>query len=248
MPSLERRITTTRRAVEERRDRRSIDDLARAVEDLAPIRPFTESIGGEEISFVLRLPSYDAELLGLAERGEAAGLAISLQEVTAVSDSTRLPLVLTDVVVDPYQLYECRACGGDGAILIAAAFEDENDELISLHDLAVELGLDVILEVAGEEEIERTLELLDPDSFLIRNRGADGEGEVDFERTFSLLEEVPAGKIVLSQGGVRAREEVVALERAGVDAAILGPWIVEAGLLSTLEILRGDAREPTDRS
>src|ERR687888_37673 len=152
MPSLERRITTTRRAVEERRDRRPIDELARAVEGLAPIRPFTESIGGEEISFVLRLPTYDAELLQLAERGEAAGLAVSLHELTTVSESTRLPLVLTDVVVDPYQLYECRACGGDGAILIAAAFEDDAEELVSLHDLAIELGLDIILEVASEEE------------------------------------------------------------------------------------------------
>ena len=50
------------------------------------------------------------------------------------------------------------------------------------------------------------------------------------------------GKIVISQGGIRARDEVVALQSAGVDAAILGPWVVDAGLLSVLEVLRGDAR------
>ena len=65
----------------------------------------------------------------------------------------------------------------------------------------------------------------------------------DLERTFSLLEEVPAGKAVLSEGGIRNRDQVLALERAGVDAAILGDWIHELGLRETFEILRGDSRE-----
>jgi len=63
-----------------------------------------------------------------------------------------------------------------------------------LHDLAVDLGLDVIVQVAEEEEIELALELLDPDSFLVENRL--GDKGFDLERTFSLLEEVPAGKVV----------------------------------------------------
>ena len=100
----------------------------------------------------------------------------------------------------------------------------------------------MIVEVADEDEIEQVLELLDPDSFLIRNRDEDGDGAVDFERTFSLLEEVPAGKIVVSQGGIRDRDEVVELERAGVDAAILGPWAAAGDLPATLAMLRGDAR------
>jgi indole-3-glycerol phosphate synthase len=97
------------------------------------------------------------------------------------------------------------------------------------------------MEVRREEEIERLLELLDPDSFLIRNR--DGQdGRVDFEHTFSLLEEVPAGKVVLSQGGIRTREQTAALEWAGVDAAVLGRWVYGEGLGATLDVLRGDSR------
>ena len=65
---------------------------------------------------------------------------------------------------------------------------------------------------------------------------SDGAGEIDLERTFSLLEEVPAGKVVVSQGGIRERDEVVALERAGVDAAILGPWAATAELAETLRL------------
>ena len=95
-------------------------------------------------------------------------------------------------------------------MLLAAAFEDDS-ALADLYDLAVELGLDVVVEVGEEEEIERVLELLDPDTFIIRNR-KDGGKEADFERTFSLLEEVPAGKAVLSHGGIR---EPRACGRAG---------------------------------
>ena len=107
--------------------------------------------------------------------------------------------------------------------------------------MADSLDLDVIVEVAHEHEIEDVLELLDPDSFLMRNRGSDDDGAVDFERTFSLLEEVPAGKIVVSQGGVRHREQVVELERSGVDAAILGPWAAAGDLAETLGMLRGES-------
>ena len=89
-----------------------------------------------------------------------------------------------------------------------------------MHAVAGELGLDVVVEVAEEEEIELVLDLLDPDSFLVQNHLEDRR--FDLERTFSLLEEVPAGKAVLSEGGIQTRDEVLALERAGVDAAILG--------------------------
>jgi len=242
MRSLDQLISTSRRAVEERREARPLEELAREVEGMAPIRPFTEWIGGDEISFVLSLPGDDQHLLDVAERGEVAGLAVAFDQLAVTAARTMLPLMQTDIVVDRYQLYESRAGGADGVVLVAAAFEDADGALADLHDLAVDLGLDVIVQVAEEEEIEHTLELLDPDSFLVRNRSDHGAGDADFERTFSLLEEVPAGKIVISQGGIRTRDEEVALQSAGVDAAILGPWVVEAGLLSVLEVLRGDAR------
>ena len=84
-------------------------------------------------------------------------------------------------MIDPYQVYEARVCGAGGVVLLAAALEDDS-ALAELYDLAVELGLDVVLDVGEEEEIERVLELLDPDSFIIRNR-KDGGKEADFERT-----------------------------------------------------------------
>ena len=242
MPSLDSRVSSSRRAVEERQSLRPLADLERATADLEPIRPFTESVVGEEISFVVRSKSVDKLLLDAAQAADLAGIAAALDPLAAAASLSTMPLLLTDLIVDPYQLFEARLAGAGGVVLIAAAFDDDEERCSLLHALAVSIGLDVIVEVADEREIDHMLELLDPDSFLIRNRDAEGAGEIDLERTFSLLEEVPAGKVVVSQGGIRHREEVEALERSGVDAAILGPWAATAELPETLRVLRGDSR------
>jgi indole-3-glycerol phosphate synthase len=242
MPSLDKRVSSVRQAVEARRSARPLEELERAVEELEPVRPFTEAIVGEELAFVVRVESADDALVEQAEEAEVSGLAAALEPLSELAGRSEIPLLLTDVVVDPYQLYEARLAGAGGVVLIAAAFDDEEDQLADLHAVATSIGLDVILEVAEEDEIEHVLEVLDPDSFLIRNRDVERGGPVDFERTFSLLEEIPAGKFLLSQGGIRTRGAAVGLERAGVDGAIVGPWAVEHGLVDTLKWLRGESR------
>lgn len=241
MPSLDRRISSSRRAVEERRESRPLLELEQAVQHLDAIRPFTEGIVGEEIAFVLRIGAADPALLADYQDAGVAGLAIAAEAVPPGLESTRLPVLHKGVLIDPYQLYESRLGGADGVVLIAAAFDGDDDGFVRMQSVAGELGLDVVVEVAEEEEIEQVLELLDPDSFLVENRL--GDRGFDLERTFSLLEEVPAGKVVLSEGGIRTRDQVLALERAGVDAAILGDWVHELDLRATFEFLRGDSRE-----
>ncbi len=240
MPSLDQLIASSRRGVERRRDQRPLADLEAAVDRLAPIHPFTEWVGGDEISFVIRISGHEEPVLPPFGNADVSGLAGARELIEALAGETQLPFLLTDshdLVIDPYQVYEARVCGAGGVVLLAAALEADS-ALAELYDLAVELGLDVVLDVGEEEEIERVLELLDPDSFIIRNR-KDGGKEADFERTFSLLEEVPAGKVVLSHGGIREPEQVAALERAGVDAAILGPWVLKTDVAETIQQLRG---------
>jgi indole-3-glycerol phosphate synthase len=242
MPSLDKRVSSVRQAVEERRSARPMEKLERAVEGLGPVRPFTEAIVGEELAFVVRVESSDDALVEQAEDAEVSGLAASLAPLTELAQRSEIPLLLTDVVVDPYQLYEARLAGAGGVVLIAAVFDDEDDQLADMESIATSIGLDVILEVEEEDQIAHVLDVLDPDSFLIRNRDTERGGPTDFERTFSLLEEIPAGKFVLSQGGIRTREAAAALERAGVDGAIVGPWAAEGGLVDTLKRLRGESR------
>jgi indole-3-glycerol phosphate synthase len=241
MPSLDRLISSSRRAVEQRREGRPLTDLEAACGDLDPIRPFTEAVVGEEISFVMRIAAVDAAEIDEACAAEVAGLAAATEAVPAGLEDSPLPVLHKGVLIDPYQLYESRLAGADGVVLIAAAFDDDADTFARMHSIAVDLGLDVVVQIAEEEEVEMTLDVVDADSFLVENRLDDGR--VDLERTFSLLEEVPAGKAVLSEGGIRTRDQVLALERAGVDAAILGSWVRESGLAATLRVLRGESRE-----
>jgi indole-3-glycerol phosphate synthase len=222
-----------------RRAVRPLTELEQAVAALPPIRPFTEAVVGEEISFVLQADALHDGLLDQCEDAEIAGLCLPLERV-GDGDASGLPVLLADVVVDRYQLYESRVAGADGVVLIVAAFEDQGETLLELYGEAADIGLDVLVEVGHEHEIEWSLEQLDPDSFVIRN--SDGDGTTDLERTFSLLEEVPAGIVVVSAGGVRDREEVRALERSGVDAVILDPWVIGEGVAEIVRVLRGDAR------
>jgi len=234
-------ISSSRRALEQRRDARPLSQLEEAVVNLAPIRPFTEGVVGEEISFVLRIGAPDAALIETAEAAGVAGLAVPGDAVPPGLEDTWLPVLHKGVLIDPYQLYESRLGGADGVVLIAGAFDREDDRFAEMQAVAMQLGLDVVVEVADEEELELALELLDPDSFLIQNVRNGGE-DPEFEHIFSLLEELPAGKVVLCEGGIRHREHVLALESAGVDAAVLGDWVHELGIAPTFDILRGDSR------
>jgi indole-3-glycerol phosphate synthase len=248
MPSLDRMVHDARRGVGERRDRTPLAELQRIAADLDPIRPFTESVVGEEIAIVPHLRAADARLLAALEAAEVEGVAVttasgdddgSAEALARIAAQTSLPILQHDVIVDPYQLYEGRVAGAHGAVLIAAAFRDEHEALTELFTIGYDLGLDVVVEVREEEEVDEVLDLLDPDSFLLRNDGRRGD---DLERAFTLLEEVPAGKVVLADGGIRTRDAVLELERAGVDAVLVGADVLGADPAAAIQDLRGNGR------
>ena len=112
------------------------------------------------------------------------------------------------------------ALAGADAWLVAVEDAGEDDGwLARLHAEAVELGLDFVVEVRSEEQLEVALEL-DPEIFLLAARsGTDTDA---LSQALELLPDVPAGKLAVADVGVSSREEVDELERAGVDAVIVG--------------------------
>jgi hypothetical protein len=90
-----------------------------------------------------------------------------------------------------------------------------------LEDVDLELGLEPVVGVTEADELEAALERLDPEIFLLSPRGADGEEDA-LEKVLDLLPDVPAGKLAIADLRVTSREEVAELERAGVDAVIVG--------------------------
>jgi indole-3-glycerol phosphate synthase len=99
----------------------------------------------------------------------------------------------------------------------------------SLDDLreALDLDLDVLVEVHSEDELDRALGLADPDVIGINNRDLV-DFSVDVERTYELLSDVPAGKTVVSESGFHTREQLEDLERVGVDAVLIGETLMRA--------------------
>jgi indole-3-glycerol phosphate synthase len=113
---------------------------------------------------------------------------------------------------------DATAAGADGYIISVAAVDDE-DRLRHLHAEAQEAGLEPVLAVSDEEELEVALAHVDPEIFLLSARGHDPEEQL--ESVLDLLPDVPAGKLAIAEVPVAGQESVIALERAGVDGVIV---------------------------
>ena len=141
-----------------------------------------------------------------------------------VRANVSLPIIRKDFIVDPYQVVESRAIGADCILLIVAALH--RDELQSLNKLAISLGLDVLVEVHNEQELELALEL--PNKLIgINNRNLH-TFEVSLETTWSLLGEIPGDKIVVTESGILDHSHVLAMRDKGVNSFLVGEIFMRA--------------------
>jgi indole-3-glycerol phosphate synthase len=182
---------------------------------------FSQAIAeGDGISVVPMLEGDVAELAALAEEAGAEAVAVqSADEAERARAQTALPIL----VRGPLRESDVRTLPARGADACVVVFREVDDEerLAFIYALAREAGLDCAVEVREEEELEEALELVDPEILVISERESNDDEE-DLERTLDLLSDVPAGKLVVAQSPIRTREQVVALERAGVDAILVG--------------------------
>jgi indole-3-glycerol phosphate synthase len=237
---------SVRDQIERRRAQVSLGDLERAISSRVEGRPFKEALAAPGMSLIAeykrRSPAAGdlprgadpVEQVVLAyERGGAAALSIlteaehfggSLADLRAAREATDLPILRKDFTLDRYQLYEAAAAQADAVLLVVAVLEP--DELERLHQEADELDLDCLVEVHDAKELEAALEI-DAEVIGINNRDL-ADFSVDLERTFELLADVPAGKTVVSESGISSRDEVVELERVGVDAVLIGEQLMRS--------------------
>ncbi|NPV26635.1 MAG: indole-3-glycerol phosphate synthase TrpC [Firmicutes bacterium] len=144
-----------------------------------------------------------------------------LQQVKAV---TPLPLLRKDFIIVPYQVYESRVLGADAILLIAAILEQS--QLEECLGLAGELGLAVLVEVHTAAELTRVL-ATGAEIIGINNRNLD-DFQTDLATTFSLAPSVPAGKVVVSESGIRTAAEIGWLAASGVHAVLVGETLMQA--------------------
>jgi indole-3-glycerol phosphate synthase len=139
-------------------------------------------------------------------------------------DACALPVLRKDFVVDPWQVYESRLLGADCVLLIAAALDDTT--LRSLLDLAGELGLDALVEVHDEDEMERAL-ATDARLIGVNNRNLR-TFEVSLETTLTLRAKVPDGRLLVTESGIRSPDDVARMRVSGVHAFLVGEQFMRA--------------------
>ena len=245
MSVLDRIVDATRADVQRRRREVPLAELERRLE-IHEERPFAEALTRPGVSLIaehkrrspsageIRAGATVAEIAAAYQRGGAVALSVltegphfggTLDDLREAHAASSLPILRKDFVVDPYQVYESAAAGADAMLLIVAALRPA--ELSELHAEATALDLDVLVEVHDEEELTRALEIVDADVIGINNRDL-ASFEVDVERTYELLSDVPAGKTVVSESGFHTREQIEDLERVGVDAVLVGESLMRA--------------------
>jgi indole-3-glycerol phosphate synthase len=135
-----------------------------------------------------------------------------------------LPALRKDFVVAPYQIYEARALGADCVLLIAAVLDA--GRMLELEAISASLGMGVLVEVHDAAELDVALALRTP-LVGINNRNLR-TFETNLETTLTLLDRVPAGRIVVAESGISVREHVALMRRHGVNAFLVGEAFMRA--------------------
>ncbi|RZA31319.1 MAG: indole-3-glycerol phosphate synthase TrpC [Lysobacteraceae bacterium] len=139
-------------------------------------------------------------------------------------EACTLPVLRKDFVIDPYQVYEARALGADCVLLIVSALED--GPLVELAGLAMQLDMDVLVEVHDIDELERALQVPAP-LVGINNRNLR-TFEVSLDNTLAMKDAVPRDRLLVTESGIVVAADVERMRNAGVHAFLVGETFMRA--------------------
>jgi len=150
----------------------------------------------------------------------------SLDYLRKIKQSVPLPALNKEFMVDDIQFYEARAYGADAVLLIVAALERR--QLVDFHALAMELSMDVLIEIHHERELDTVLEWI-PDVRMIGINNRDLQTfTTDLTVTKRLAPRIPSGKLIVSESGIHDRGHVEQLLEMGVHAMLIGESLIRA--------------------
>ena len=235
--------------IAERSKRLPINLLQQLAENAEPVRGFVEAIerklaAGQSAVIaevkkaspskgVLREDFRPAEIALSYENGGAASLSVLTDKdffqghedyLKQARTACQLPVIRKDFIIDPYQVFEARAIGADCILLIVAALDD--DQLEQLSQLAIQLDMDVLVEVHNEEELHRALVLNLP-LIGINNRDLH-TFETSLETTIKLLNFIPDETIVITESGILGKEDITFMREHGVNGFLVGEAFMRA--------------------
>ena len=229
--------------VAERSARMPLAELKARLADASPVRGFASALqaaiaNGDPAVIaevkkaspskgVIRADFRPAEIAVSYEFGGASCLSVLtdvdfFQGADAYLQQAReactLPVLRKDFVVDPYQVVEARVLGADCILLIVSALDDR--QLAGLSDLAMTLGMDVLVEVHDIDELERAIQVPVP-LVGINNRNLR-TFDVSLETTLSMREAVPRDRLLVTESGILGPADVKTMRDAGINAFLVG--------------------------
>ncbi len=146
----------------------------------------------------------------------------SVDDLQSAHAACSLPMIRKDFTVSERDVLDARLMGADCVLLIAAALEPA--ELASFHDLAIDVGLDVLVEIHDEAELEHALEA--KATLIGVNQRDLVTFQVDHERAVRMAGVIPDHAVKVAESGVRGRADSRSLHDAGYDAVLVGETIV----------------------
>ena len=226
---LEKIISVKHREIEESRSVVALSDLEKQCSSLPPTRDFVHALRSRVEKFqpaviaeikkaspskgVIREDFDPVKIARSYEQSGAACLSVltdreffqgAPEYLTAVKSTTSIPVIRKDFIIDPYQVFEARAMGADCILLIVAALT--GSQMHELEKVAQQANLAVLVEVHSEVELEKALELKTP-LIGINNRNLR-TFETNIETSIKLSENIPDGRIVITESGIHTREDV----------------------------------------
>jgi indole-3-glycerol phosphate synthase len=145
-------------------------------------------------------------------------------DLSAVARAVSLPLLRKEFIIDPYQILETRAIGADALLLIAAILT--GGQLREYRELATSLGLAALVEVHDGTELEKALGA-GAEIIGINNRDLK-TFHTDLQTTLMLAPLIPADRIAVSESGIRNRQDIETLTKAGIRAFLIGETLITA--------------------
>ena len=182
---------------------------------------------------VLREDFQPAAIARSYEAGGAACLSVLTDRqffqgapefLQAARAACTLPVLRKDFLVDPYQVYEARAMGADGILLIVASLSLA--QMQEMEAIAESLGMAVLVESHNGDELDLALQLRTP-LIGINNRNLR-TFEVSLETTFSQLPRIPADRLVVTESGILGAADVARMREHGVNAFLVGEAFMRA--------------------
>jgi len=236
-----------------------LEQIKSAIPELAPARDFLKSINKpRQISLiaeikkaspsegVIRQDFNHQEIAKIYQETEVQAISVLTEEdffqgninyLKEVKDSTQVPILRKDFIIDEYQIYESRYYGADALLLIADLLTQE--QITNFAQIAQELGMAALVEVHDEKELKKVLKLKTVNLIGINNRNLHTL-EVDSKTTERLYLLIPKDKTVVVESGIKNKQDVMFLKILGIQACLIGTaFMKEPDLKAAVQNLMG---------